>query len=277
MEHRGFGRCHLSLEAVTPLDPLYSFTGAPHRFVYRHNHGTNKEFMLEKATIDDFNRSEHLFKAFPIVYLRKMEDSAVLLFFVKPSEHDAMLPREGEDCDILIPGFPTSRATRVDNPCTLWRIRTGFVTRCLAFEVHLKGIEKIAEAFPGLTQQKAIPSPLMPQEVIFELRVSTSTRDAELRALWMLDEARKDLFEGLSQWQIDAYQFFVRLCNPRWSMRLFSLFPHMRGPSETPDMTSPKLVELFQNLNEQQKYAFTDLLDDIPNGICVIHGCPGAG
>lgn len=260
-----------------PLDPLYSFTREPGRFVKRHRLGTCKEFMLEKAAIDEFNRSEHSFKAWPIVYLRKMKDSAVLLFFVKPSEHDAMLPKEGEDCDIFIPEFPTSRATRVDNPCTLWRVRAGFLARCLAFEVHLQNIEKIAKKFPGLRQRKSIPSQLIFLEVTFELRVSTSTRNAELRALGMLDQARQNLFDGLSQWQINAYKFFVRLSGPYWYMRLFSYFSHMRELFETPETTSPKLVELFQTLNDQQKHAFTDLLNNVPNGICIIHGCPGAG
>lgn len=268
------------LREVVSVDPLYSFNGSD--FTRRHMIGTQKEFLLEKISIDAFNRKEHKFRAWPIFYICQNLDSAVMLFLVEPSDHDSMLPKEGEKCDIIIPGFEKSPATRADNPCSLWKVRNELWEKCLAFHVHLKGKEKIMGAFPNLKLvggKMKIPSTLRLQvrQATFELRVSTSTRDAELGALHSLEQGRKGEWNGLSQWQIDAYKYFVLLESPTGYMRLFSRFPHMMDPFLKPELTSPRLVKLVQDLNYQQKSAFQNILQDIPNGICNIHGCPGAG
>ncbi|KAK7729294.1 hypothetical protein SLS63_006167 [Diaporthe eres] len=211
-----------------------------------------------------------------------MNNSAMLLFFLEPSRHDAMLPREGEACDIVVPKFGKCPATRVDNPCSLWRIRDDALEKCLAFEIYLVNKQKIIAAFPklGLPQKKMSIPPLSDQRclrVTIELRVSTSTRDAEVDALSTLEEARKYQRTGTSQWQIDAYKYFLNLGSPTGLMRLFWRFPHMLDPILKPERASPRLVRLFQALNDQQKFAFMNLLNEIPNGICIVHGCPGAG
>lgn len=269
------------LTQVTAVNPLLSFPNWTD-YTGRHGTGTLKEFLLDRESIDNFNNKRHTFKAWPIVYIRKLPDSAVLLFFVEPSDHDSMLPKEGENCDMLLRGFGNSLARRVDNPCSLWHIKDDLWERCLAFEVHLEKVIKITAAFPDLKlpePQMRIPpaTELEGLHVSFELRVSTSTRDAELSALRMLEHGRKDLIAGSSQWQLHAYKFFVDLSSPTGHMRLFRRFPHMMDPISKPETTSPRLVELFQNLNEQQRTAFKSLLEYIPNGICIVHGCPGAG
>ncbi|KAK2609483.1 hypothetical protein N8I77_002980 [Diaporthe amygdali] len=238
--------------------------------------------MLDKLSIEAFNNGEHLFNARPIVYIRRMADSATLLFFVEPSDLDAKLPREGESCDVIFPGFGKNLATRVDNPCSLWHIRDDFWEKCLAFEINLQNKRRIMQTFPNLNltaRNMKIPAPseLRCFRVAFELRVSTSTRDAELTALHVLNEGRKGIENGLSQWQIDAYRYFVRFGSPTGYMRLFQRFPHMMDPVLNPEATLPRLVQLFESLNEQQRQAYINLLEKIPNGICIIHGCPGAG
>lgn len=269
------------LDRVVAVDPLYSFTDWV-QFRHSHEIGTRKEFMLEKHSIDAFNEEEYSVKAWPIVYISQMTNSAMLLFFLEPSSHDSMLPREGEACDIVVPKFGKSPARRVDNPCSLWHIRDDALEKCLAFEIYLENKKKIMEAFPklGLVQRKMKISRLSDLQclrVTIELRVSTSTRDAELNALYTLEQGRKNQGTGSSQWQIDAYRYFVNLRSPTGLMRLFWRFPHMLDPILKPETTSPPLVKLFQALNDQQKSAFMDLLKEIPNGICIVHGCPGAG
>lgn len=269
------------LDQVTSLDPLFSFPSLT-EYTGRHKIGTRKEFLLDKESIDKFNRRNIEFHARPIFYIRQMRDSAVLLFFVEPSDYDSMLPKEGESCDIFLNRFGKALATRVDNPCSLWHIRDDVWEKCLAFEIHLEEKAKIIKAFPKLTLPEpkvCIPpaSELQRLQVSFKLRVSTSTMDAELSALRMLDEGRKEPSTGCSQWQIDAYKYFVDLRSPRRYMRLFRRFPHMKDPILKPDTTLPRLVELFETLNEEQRSAFVSLLGEIPHGICVVHGCPGAG
>ncbi|KAI7781524.1 hypothetical protein LA080_014700 [Diaporthe eres] len=51
----------------------------------------------------------------------------------------------------------------------------------------------------------------------------------------------------------------------------------MLDPILKPERAPPRLVRLFQALNDQQKFAFMNLLEEILNGICIAHGCPGAG
>ncbi|KAI7781523.1 hypothetical protein LA080_014699 [Diaporthe eres] len=171
------------------------------QFRERHGIGTWKEFMLEKQSIDVFNEEEYSFKAWPIVYISQLNNSTMLLFFLKPSSHDAMLPREGEACDIVVPKLGKSPATQVDNPCSLWRIRDDALEKCLALEIYLENKQKIMAAFPKLRlphKEMSIP-PLSDQRcfrVTIELRVSTSTRDAELNALSTLEQGRKNQRTG---------------------------------------------------------------------------------
>lgn len=263
------------------VNPVLSFSSWS-AYTDRHETGTLKEFLLDKESIDKFNSKRHAFNAWPIVYIRQLRDSAVLLFFLEPSDHDSMLPKEGESCDMVIRGFGKTLARRVDNPCSLWRIRDDVWEKCSAFEIHLQKKDRIMEAFPDLKLRGPKvhirpSSELESQRVTIELRVSTSTRDAELSALRMLELGRKGQVTGSSQWQLHAYKYFVNLSSPTGHMRLFCMFPHMMDPILKPETTSPRLVELFQRLNEQQKSAFKNLLDNIPNGICIVHGCPGAG
>lgn len=270
-----------SLKQVTAVIPLLSFPSWS-AYTERHRMGTLKEFMLDKESIDKFNNKRHTFNAWPIVSIRELFDSAVVLFFVEPSDQDSMLPKEGENCDIFISGFGRSLARRVDNPCSLWHIKDEFWEKCLAFEVHLEKALQITAAFPDLKlpePQMCLPSAakLQRRHISIELRVSTSTRDAELSALEMLEQGRKEPGTGPWRWRIDAYRYFVEFSPPTGYMRLFSIFPHMMDPILRPETTSPRLVELFQTLNDQQRSAFKNLLKKIPNGICIAHGCPGAG
>lgn len=266
---------------VVPADPLHSFENLG-QFCERHEIGTRQEFMFEKELIEAFNKKGKSFTAWPIVYIRQLVDSAVLLFFVEPSDHDAMLPKEGEACDIFLRVFGQCQARRVDNPCSLWRVKNASWEKCLAFQVHLEGKTKIMEKFPRLrmvSRRISIPprSELQSQSVIFELRVSTSTRDAELGALYTLEQGRLNRWDGHSRWQIDAYMYLLRLESPTEYMRLFDRFPHMLDPILKPRTTSPRVVQLYRTLNQQQRSAFASLLQNTPNGICVVHGCPGAG
>lgn len=193
-----------------------------------------------------------------------------------------MLPKEGEPCSIVVPGFGKSSATRVDNPCSLWHVKDEILEKCLAFEIYLENKGKIIKAFPDLRlRQRNMTIPPTPElqslQVSIELRASTSTRDAELNSLYTLERGRQGDRAELSQRQIEAYKYFVFLGSPTAYMRLFDRFPHMLDPVMKPETTSPRLVELFQSLNIQQKLAFNDLLSKIKNGICIVHGCPGAG
>ncbi|ROV88865.1 hypothetical protein VPNG_10342 [Cytospora leucostoma] len=51
----------------------------------------------------------------------------------------------------------------------------------------------------------------------------------------------------------------------------------MRDPVLKPKDIPPKLVERFQKMNSHQRGAYKNLLGNIPDGVCVLPGGPGAG
>lgn len=247
------------------------------------------EFEYESLAVRTFNRAYHKFKAWPIMILRDRlilegHSGADVLFFVEPSGHDAMLPREDEVCAIDIPKFGMKLATRRENPCSLWKVRQDFWEKCLVFEVTLPYEDEKKKQFTTLTPLFLEPSSISKDEfipnpapgsyksVVFLLRLSTSTRDAELDAL---DSLKKAGEQQLAQRR--AFEYTMTFKSPKTFKSLFHIFPHMRDPILKPRAVPPKLVERFQTLNAMQMSAYKYLLAKIPDGICILPGGPGAG
>ncbi|ROW07237.1 hypothetical protein VMCG_03755 [Cytospora schulzeri] len=280
---------HKKLPPVTPLAPIYTFNNI-NEFVLRHRLGTKVEFEYESLTVRRFNSARHKFKAWPIMVLRSHREEADVLFFVEGGSNDALLPKEDEVCEMEIPGYGLRLATRRENPCSSWKIRHDFWEHCLVFEVTLpyykalepaKGFQYIHPHFRGpqsVRNGEPLPQPLSnpPEEVSFQLRLSTSTKDAELGALETLMSARELKPAGWYD-QVKAFEYVMTFKGPARERNLFMLFPHMRDPILKPETVPSKLAERFQNLNAKQMDAYKNLLSNIPVGICVLPGGPGAG
>lgn len=285
--HEGGSGGPRRLPPVTPIAPLYTFSKFDD-FSRRHRVGTETEFQYESLAVSKFNRAGHKFKAWSIMKLRRRRNGGDelddLLVFVKPGEHDAMLPREDETCEIDIIGVSRGRqllATRRENPCSSWKVRHDFWERCLVFEVTLpcQGTKDFEPCFHGpqcvqnLRNAGAMPEPLSGtcKMVEFQLRLSISTRDAELDALNTL--AKRTVTES----QLRAFQFTLRFQAPKRLVSLFGRFPHMRDPILRPKNVPDKLVERFRSLDAMQMKAYKGFLDNIPDGVCILPGGPGAG
>ncbi|KUI56422.1 hypothetical protein VP1G_03780 [Cytospora mali] len=275
------------LPCAYPIDPLYSFPKIE-EFARRHRLGTLKEFEYESLAVRNFNRTLPKFKAWPFMVLRRCSSGADLLFFVRPSDHDAMLPKEDEVCEMDIPKYGLHLATGRENPCSYWEVEHDFWEKCLVFEVTLPYDNEVSKKFtslipyfsnsPSIQKADEIPDPLEKhcKVVSFQLRLSTSNRDAELGALSTLMNARQSKPTGMYN-QVKAFEYTMTFKNPTKIRCLFDHFPHMRDPILKPHSVPPKLVERFQNLDAQQIEAYKHILSRIPQGVCILPGGPGAG
>ncbi|KAJ4415937.1 hypothetical protein N0V82_007058 [Gnomoniopsis sp. IMI 355080] len=283
------------LPRVEAVQPYYDFETAE-EFALRHRQGTEAEFNFEKWQINRFNESEHKFEAWPIRNLSSGKTCAVWLLLVVPAGgHDSLLPKEGETCNAEVlkedcgERISRSLASRVDNPCALWGIKDPFWQRCMAFEIVLNcndSTKSTSSSFvtltPALTAQSfkkgltGIPK-LQAQKlsVTFELRLSSSTRDAEIGALDILLGRRKRNAPEDKK-RVAAFEYFVTL-TPTHHSSLFQAFPHMAYPFHDPSQVPWKLMQRFSKFNVQQKFAYKKLLGHIPDGICMVPGGPGAG
>lgn len=279
-----------SLPPVTPEPPVYSFKNID-TFARIHQLGTQVEFEYESLTVKRFNGAKHDFVAWPIMVLRTRGLLADVLFFVKPGSNDALLPKEDEVCEMDIPSYGLRRATRRENPCSSWKVRHDFWEDCLVFEVTLRFFyneedrERIFRSFEpyfdgpqNFKKGKSMPHPRSVKsiEVRFQLRLSVSTRDAELGALDALMASRESNTAESDQ-QFQAFQHIMTFKYPKRQRSLFKLFPQMRDPILNPKAVPPKLVERFQKFNENQNGAYKYLLDKIPDAVCILPGGPGAG
>lgn len=273
---------------MTPIPPVYSFKKVE-EFAQIHRLGTLAEFEYESLTIRRFNRADYKFKAWPIICLRKGSREADMLFFVEPGSNDALLPKEDEACAMDLPRYGLCHSTRRENPCSSWKVRHDFWERCLVFEVKipycgnkeetvLKSIKPYFRGPGSIKDCKSMPQPhsIPFMKVSFQLRLSTSTKDAELGALYTLMSARGSKKPGWYQ-QVKAFEYVMTFNDPEHHRFLFRYFPHMMDPIQNPRAVPLKLVERFKNLDSKQIDAYKDLLKKIPQGICVLPGGPGAG
>ncbi|KAJ4388035.1 hypothetical protein N0V93_008640 [Gnomoniopsis smithogilvyi] len=283
------------------LPPRYNFNNVED-FALCHRRGTEAEFLFESQQIRKFNENEYDFKAWPIMAIEPGNPTTTWLLMVAPGPEDSLLPKEGESCRVKVyykdsdESFAKSSASRVDNPCASWGVKDDFWQRCMAFEIDLwcnnsstptklkKGEERPSVTLtPAITaksfkQDGSVQVPKRhnePLRVRFELRLSSSTKNAEIGALDRLLELR-EANSPEAEKQVAAFEYFVTLDSTEQSS-LFDVFPHMADPIRDPKKVHKILMERFSKFNRQQTYAYMSLLNNIPNGICMVPGGPGAG
>ncbi|KAH8767472.1 P-loop containing nucleoside triphosphate hydrolase protein, partial [Diaporthe sp. PMI_573] len=283
--------------------PLFRFDTV-NRFAKRHGIATLKEFVFEWSQHNDFNTMQ-VYYAWPILMLSDERNSSDWLFLVQPGRNDKMLPKEGERCQMKIPiptyewtqmeGAPKQfssgtkfvqvQAIRIGNPCSGWGIKDHYWQRCMAFEVTILksephpftvilGPEVVGKGFSEIPRPGALEL-----YVAFELRLSRSTRNAELQALDEFVSILKASKAGQSSLELHrrAACEFLLAFEATSSSSLYKTFPHLADPIIAPQKVSPGLRAMFSALNSQQINAFKYGLSKIPNNICFVAGGPGAG
>lgn len=144
------------IPAVDPNPPKYLFDN-PNSFAIRHRNGTLAESKLEKAGIKGFNERLRVFYAWPIMILGQDGINNNWLFLVQAGADDSMLPKEGNNCMIMLPKSPINylpenkagkrfhgqtefvrkEACRVNNPCSQLGVKDDYWERTMAFEVAI--------------------------------------------------------------------------------------------------------------------------------------------
>ncbi|KAL1869644.1 hypothetical protein Daus18300_005499 [Diaporthe australafricana] len=271
------------LPAVRAAAPILSFD-SPNQFARKHFTGTNQEFEFEKGEISKFNAAEHEFKAYPMITIREGRSSKTVLLFIEPKERDLMLPKEGEQCKVHVGGAGRYVTIRRENPCLSWGVSNHYWDKHLVFEITItlekdrarihsffSGPDKIESGMemPGLRQ-------IRPETAVFELRVSSSTMEAEIGALRTVMSAFKE-----DRWHMkrkaDALKYMMKFGKPAGYVDIFAHFPHMSSPGHLPKNVSPDLAKKMMALDSHQERAYKSLLCNIPDGIGILPGGPGAG
>ncbi|KAK3938674.1 P-loop containing nucleoside triphosphate hydrolase protein [Diplogelasinospora grovesii] len=256
------------------MKPLYSFRDTAD-FIDRHKTGTELDFKAQALEIDDLNKQSIEFKAWPLLQLRKTKKRSEWLFLVHPgnAEERRGLPQEGGLSKVRIVyddgNYSQSwDAFRVDNPVPSLGIRIPGAENLAAFTNSLDCDANLCAPFGSiiLDDSNAV-------KVNFYLIASESTMNAELSALDRLTGQ----YWGASDRQLQAFEYFVLLKNPAFTVNLHKRIPHLKDVLVNPLSVSPQLLARYMRLNAQQKLAYKHGFTDIPCGICILPGGPGAG
>ncbi|GAB1318432.1 P-loop containing nucleoside triphosphate hydrolase protein [Madurella fahalii] len=109
--------------------------------------------------------------------------------------------------------------------------------------------------------------------VNFLLTASESTKNAELAALEQLYGKHQNATER----QIKAFEYFVLLRDPDFVVDLHHEIPHLTTAMQETWWPTSRQAKKFALLNPQQKAAYMHGFNNLPCGICILPGGPGAG
>ncbi|KAK1590855.1 nonsense-mediated mRNA decay protein 1 [Colletotrichum navitas] len=126
------------------------------------------------------------------------------------------------------------------------------------------------------TDINSLPTPLTVHNAVeCRLKVDSNpiTYEAELLALSILTEPKKES-NALPATTLGTFEYLLDFRKePSFRVNLFEKIPHMNNPSEHPNNF---LKTVYSRLNHDHKYVY-DQLRQIPAGLALILGCPGAG
>ncbi|KAL2129762.1 hypothetical protein VTI74DRAFT_7332 [Chaetomium olivicolor] len=109
--------------------------------------------------------------------------------------------------------------------------------------------------------------------VNFHLTASDATKNAEIGAIELL----YGRYANASERQIHAANFCILLKNPEFVVDLHDHMPHLKTAMQDPAWPGSALAKKFDLLNQHQKEAYMNGLNNLPCGICILPGGPGAG
>ncbi|ROW10457.1 hypothetical protein VMCG_01848 [Cytospora schulzeri] len=275
------------------LTPLYVFNDAT-EYHRRHAQGTLVEFQNESKEVNNFNAKETPFKTWVVAKVGQGKENSYWLFLVRPGDSaDWCFPKEGESCEfkLLNKGGQAKStkwcdAERVDNPAASMGLPEEAL-RLAAFEVKVpnnipEGLLRPLQDDPddfnyepkSKTNQKYLLGDKRAVKVNIKLNISAATKDAELGAITKLfSNPKKDRTVK----QHSAFQYLLDFKNPQFTVNVFNHFPHLRDPMNNPGGMPQKVVKMLQGFNEHQIVAYRNVLANLPCGICILPGGPGAG
>lgn len=275
------------------LQPLYVFDDAA-EYHRRHTQGTLVEFQNESKEINKFNERETPFKTWVVAKLGQGKQKSYWVFLVRPGESaDWSFPKEGDSCELMLlsKGGKEKKskwwdAERVDNPAASMGLPEE-AHRLAAFEVKvpndvpeglLRPLQDDPDDFtnyPGSqTKQKYLLGDKRAVKVNIKLSISGATKDVELGAMTKLFSNPND---DRTDKQYAAFQYLLDFKNPRFTVNVFNHFPHLRDPMNNPGGMPQKVVKMLGGFNEHQIIAYRNVLSNLPCGICILPGGPGAG
>ncbi|KAK7740805.1 hypothetical protein SLS53_005273 [Cytospora paraplurivora] len=275
------------------LTPLYVFNDAA-EYQHRHTQGTLIEFQNESRAVNIFNAKQTPFKAWVVAKIGQGKERSSWVFLVRPGDSaEYCFPKEGESCEVMLLSKTGKEkkskwwdAERVDNPAASMGLPEE-AHHLAAFEVKvpnnvpvdllrpLKGDpEDTSDGFGQQKNQKYLLGDKKAVRVNFKLSISAATKDAEVGAVTKLFSDPK---ENRTDKQHAAFQYLLNFKNPRFTVNIFNHFPHLRDPMNNPGGMPQKVIRMLEGFDEHQIVAYRDVLSNLPCGICIIPGGPGAG
>ncbi|KAK4227037.1 P-loop containing nucleoside triphosphate hydrolase protein [Podospora fimiseda] len=300
---------YASPQRAPQVRPIYDFD-SPAEFARRHKAGTKNEFEADQKSVYALNKKNTAFTAWVLSRLRQTNKRAEYLFIVKADE-EVRLPTIGEICRlrIALEDGSTSRfweAHRVEWPSGIEGVTNTTGGKVAVFVVTISKSDTFEDLAPLIApaapfedgnsidgtatptsssdtshyddtlHEPAINMQLKKENAVkvnFLLIPSEATKDSELGALELLYGPHANCTER----QEKAFEYFVTLRNPDFYVNLYKLLPHMHKTVADPNFRKTKLGEMFSALNHQQRDAFLQGFANLPCGICVLPGGPGAG
>ncbi|KAJ0123010.1 hypothetical protein J7T55_011472 [Diaporthe amygdali] len=274
------------------ITPLYVFDD-PAEYHRRHSQGTLVEFQNESKEINAFNEKQIAFKAWVVANVWQGKDKSGWMFLIRPGDQSQWcFPKEGENCEIMILSKSGKEkkskwldAERVDNPAASMGLPEE-AYRLAAFEVKvpkdvppglLNPIQDDPDDFDhGITPQKSrkyLFGDKKAVKVNIKLSISSATKDAEFGAVTKLALNPEN---DRTQKQYDAFLYLMEFKSPRFQVNMFNHFPHLQDPMNRGALPA-KVITMLKGFNEHQISAYRTVLGNLPCGICILPGGPGAG
>ncbi|KAL0937581.1 nonsense-mediated mRNA decay protein [Colletotrichum truncatum] len=272
-------------------------------FARVHREGTVIEMANEEITYSRFNNNATQRNAWVITPLpgspslisSDLQTRWIVLVEL-PKEHDKVFPDEGEDCsigfkhDFLFAGRSFNpgmlKAQRIPNPFNqldepnqLYGHAAFSVTMDYMKDTITKQIYHPLEAISiprlGSSHRLMELTPENAVKVILRVTPQFITHETELKALAFLMDHNRDL-SLLEKRASQTFEYILDFRKPpSFWVNLFQELPHMESPSDNP-LTPNSLRLLYEHLNSDHKKVY-EQLHNIPAGLALILGCPGAG
>lgn len=274
------------------ITPLYVFDD-PAQYYRRHSQGTLVEFQNESKEINAFNEKQIAFKTWVVANVWQGKGKSGWMFLIRPGDQSQWcFPKEGETCEVMLLSKSGKEkrskwleAERVENPAASMGLPEE-AYRLAAFEVKVPkdvpaGTLRPIKGDPddpeyGSASRKNNKYLLGDKKAIMthlRLKISSATKDAELGAITKLALDPKN---DRTQKQHDAFLYLMDFKNPRFTVSLFNHFPHLSDPMHR-GLLPDKVITMLKGFNEHQIAAYRTLLRDLPCGLGIIAGGPGAG
>ncbi|TQN68651.1 Regulator of nonsense transcripts 1 [Colletotrichum shisoi] len=271
-------------------------------FARVHGDGTKVEMINEAFAMDQFNnttRTRYAWVVAPIPGPYSLISSDLqkqwIVLVELPSTPERFFPAEGDTCkiafiqDFEFDGIPYNQgmlaAERVSNPYddmldrhpysshAVFTVTTEYFAHPVTKE-RFHPLASIEIAQPIDVSHPPTPLTLR-NAVVCKLQVqsNTVTYEAELLALSVLTEPKRES-NVLPEATIGTFEYLLDFRKePTFRVDLFEKLPHMNQPNKHPNAF---LQAVYNRLDPDHKNVY-EQLRQIPAGLALILGCPGAG